>query len=170
VLGTEHSGRGGAVVSSLLPVNGCPLPVFAYITSAGVGEQFVKPCCPVMRAGRMKAHGRRTLHGLKRPHVRHPGQVDRPRDLVRGRAHGSVVLEVRDAGTGRQLGIPLMQIADSRVNFNGSPCPGGHTLSLRVSTFHLLVVSQPGIFHKGHRSLHDGAIGHQGRSSDQMGG
>jgi hypothetical protein len=53
VLGTEHSGRGGAIVVGLLPVHGRSFPVFLCVTSAGIGEQFVKLCCPVMRAGRM---------------------------------------------------------------------------------------------------------------------
>jgi hypothetical protein len=42
-----------------------------------------------------------------------------------------------------------MQIADSRVKFNRSPRPAGRALGHPASAFHLLVVSQPGIFHKG---------------------
>jgi hypothetical protein len=45
-----------------------------------------------------------------------------------------------------------VQIADSRVQFGGSPCPGGRALTRPVETFHILVVSRPGVFHKGHRS------------------
>jgi hypothetical protein len=84
VLGMEHSGRGGAIVVGLLPVQGCPLAVFSYVASAGVGEQFVKLGGALMRAGRVKAQGRRALHGRKRPYVRDPGQLDRLRDLARG--------------------------------------------------------------------------------------
>ena len=152
VLGTERSGRGGTICAGMLPVRGCPLPVFLYVAPAGIGQQFVKLCGPVVRAGRVKAHDRHALQRLERPNVRHPGERLRLRDLVWSRARGSALLKIRRAGTGRQLGIPLMQIADPRVKFHGTPCPAGRALPRRVSTFHLLVVSQPREFHKGHRS------------------
>jgi hypothetical protein len=45
-----------------------------------------------------------------------------------------------------------VQIADSRAKFNRSPRPALRALTRRVSAVHLLVVSQPRAFRKGHRS------------------
>jgi hypothetical protein len=42
-----------------------------------------------------------------------------------------------------------VQIADSRVKFSRSPRPAGRALACPVSAVHLLVVSQPSVFHKG---------------------
>jgi hypothetical protein len=38
VLGTEHSGRYDPIFASQLPVHGRPLPVFGYVSLAGIGE------------------------------------------------------------------------------------------------------------------------------------
>jgi hypothetical protein len=100
VLGTEHSGCCGPIIAGLTPVHGRPLPVFLYVSLAGIGEQLVKLCGPVMGAGGMNAHDRRAFHGLERPHVRHPGQRLRLRDLIRSRTRASAFLEVRWSGTG----------------------------------------------------------------------
>ena len=149
VLRTEHSGCCGTIFPGLLPVHGRPLPVFAYVSLAGIAEQFVQLRRPVMGAGRVEAHDRRALHRLERPHARHPGQRLCLRDLVRGRTYASAFLEVRRSGTSRQLGVPLVQIADPRAKFSGSPRPAGGAHARRVSTFHVLVVSYPRVFHKG---------------------
>jgi hypothetical protein len=153
VLGTEHSGCYGPIFAGLPPVQGRPFLMFVYVSLAGIGEQFVKLRGTVMSAGGVNAHDRRALHGLERPHVRHPGQRPRLRDLVRGRTYASAFLEVRWSGTGRQLGVPLVQIEDPRAKFSGSLRPAGDPLTRRFSAFHLLVVSHPGVFHKGQRSL-----------------
>jgi hypothetical protein len=42
-----------------------------------------------------------------------------------------------------------VQIEDSRVKFGRSPRPAGHALRRPASAVHLLVVSQPSVFHKG---------------------
>ena len=123
VLGAKYSGRADPIVEGLLPVHGCPLPVFLYVALSGIGEQFVKLRGPFMRAGRMKTQGRRAFYGLNGPYVRHRGQGLRLRDLVRGGAYGPALLKVRRAGTGRQLGVPLMQIADPHVKLSGSLGP-----------------------------------------------
>jgi hypothetical protein len=121
-----------------------------YVSAAGVGEQFVKLRRPVMGAGGMNAHDRRAFHCLERPHIRHLGQRLRLCDLVCGRTYASALLEVGCSGTGRQLDVPLVQIADPRAKLSGSLRPAGG--ARRVRTFHVLVVSRRGIFHKGQRS------------------
>jgi len=73
VLGTEHSGCCDTIFLGLLPVHGRPLPVFVYVSLAGIGEQFVQLRRPVMGAGRVEAHDRCALHRLEGSHARHPG-------------------------------------------------------------------------------------------------
>lgn len=152
MLGPEYAVRGRTIIAGLPAVHGCAVPVPLHVALAGIGEHFVPLRCPVMRARGMKAHQRSALDRLNRAYVRHPGERRRLRDLLRGRAHAPALVEAGRAGTGRQLGIPLVQIADSRAKFSRSPPPAGHALTRHVSAFHLLVVSQPGVFRKGRRS------------------
>ena len=149
VLGAEYRVRGGTIFTGQLAVHGPLVPVVWHVAAVRIGEHFVQPCGPVMRAGRTKAHRRGALESFPRPRAGHPRRRSRLRDLVRSRAGRSAPLGAGRAGAGRKLGVPLVQIADSRVEFNRSPRPAGHALGRPAGAFHLLVVSQPGVFHKG---------------------
>jgi hypothetical protein len=153
VLGAGYRVRRGTILAGLSAVRGGPVAVLLYVAAVRIGEHLVQLCGPVMGAGRMKAHHRGALEGFLRPYARHRGRRPRLRDVVRSRASRSASLEVGRAEAGRQLGIPFVQIADPRVEFNRSPRPAGRALARPVSAVHLLVVSQPGVFHKGHGRL-----------------
>jgi hypothetical protein len=153
VLGAGYHVRGGTVFVGQLAVRGRPFPVVLYVAGVGVGEDFVKPCGPVMRAGGMKAHVRCAPEGFQRPYAGHARRRSRLRDVVRSRAGRPARLKVGRPEAGRQLSISLVQIADSLVKFSRSPRPAGHALRHPISAFHVLVVSQPSVFHKDHGRL-----------------
>jgi hypothetical protein len=149
VVGAEYVVGGGAILAGQAPVHGRPLPVILGVAPAGVGKLLVEPCRTVMRGGRVQAHHRRPPGRRKSAQVRRPGQGFRLRYLIRSRAEGSAVREAGSTGTGGQQGVPLMQVADSRVEFGGSPPPAERVTTCRASAFHtcrasafhLLVVS-----------------------------
>jgi hypothetical protein len=162
VRGAEYRVRSGTIFAGQLAVHGPPVPVVSHVAAVRVGEHFVQPCGPVVRAGRTKAHRRGALESFPRPHAGHPRRRSRLRDTVRSRAGRSAPLEVRRPGAGRKLGVALVQIADSRVKFNRSPRPAGRALSRPASAVHLMVVSHPGVLHKG-----DGRLTARGTSGGE---
>jgi hypothetical protein len=145
--------RGGTIFAGQLAVHDSLVPVFLHVSAVRVGQRFVQLCCPVVGVGRVKAHHRSTPDSLQRPHIRHHCRCSRLRDVIRSRASRPALLEVGRPEAGRQLGIPFVQIADSRVKFNRSSRPAGRKLPRPVSASHLLVVSQSSVFHKGRRRL-----------------
>jgi hypothetical protein len=73
VAGPEDSISGGTILMGLPVVFRRSLAVLGDVAVAGLGEQFVQPGCPVVRAGRVNAHRRHPLESLERPQARCPG-------------------------------------------------------------------------------------------------
>jgi hypothetical protein len=147
--GAEYRVRGGTIFAGQLAVHGPLVPVVWHVAAVRIGEHFVQPGGPVVRAGRTKTHRRGALESFPRPRAGHSRRRSRLRDLVRSRAGRAATLGAGRAGADRKLSVPLVQIADSRVKFSRSPRPAGRAVRHPAGAFHILVVSQPGVFHKG---------------------
>jgi hypothetical protein len=141
VLGAEYRVGRGTIFAGQPSVRERPVPVSLYVTAVRIREHFVQYRSPVMCVGRVKAHRGCALESFQRTQVRHLRRRSRLRDVVRSRAGRPSFLKVGRTEADRKLGIPLVQVADSRVKFNRSPRPAGHVLARPVSGFHLLVVS-----------------------------
>jgi len=139
-LGANYQIRRGPILVGQPAVHGRPIPVFSYVAAVRVGEQFVQPRRSVVRAGGMKAHGRRALECFERPHAGHARCRPRLRHVVGSRADPPARLEVGHLEAGRKLGIPLMQSADPRGELSRPPGPGCRALTRPVSALHLPAV------------------------------